>query len=436
MLQHSILHAFSIGAALSTRGAAHYTNGTISEGCVKACSQLSTIFGPVLHYPSTDNFTIWDAKQLEVRPACRVEPSSAKDVAQILGVVVDNWCRFAVKGGGHSRHPDDSNSVGGVTIDLDKLNSIEPSVDGSSARVGGGASSGQVFRALAERNSSFVGGRVASVGIGGFTTGGGTSPFSNKYGWALDNVYEYEVVLANGTIVNANNFGIVTTFTIRTFPQGPIFSAQVSYGDNQTEAVLDKVYDLYTRPDLVSDLNMGYDLYYTYSTANDSFVMLGTQRYEQPIQAPPVFQEIDAIPPVSRNVRIGTLANLASNPPLGRTRNAIARMKQRGGNALGIDEKGPLFIILISTAWANAEGDGPVGTMTTNVVDRVKAAAGELGVTHPYIYVGYARAGQDKEVFAGYGEKNLRRLQEVQKSVDPSGVFTSHGLWRGHMKLL
>ncbi|KAJ4197289.1 hypothetical protein NW759_016312 [Fusarium solani] len=284
----------------------------------------------------TDNFTIWDAKQLEVRPACRVEPSSAKDVAQILGVVVDNWCRFAVKGGGHSRHPDDSNSVGGVTIDLDKLNSIEPSVDGSSARVGGGASSGQVFRALAERNSSFVGGRVASVGIGGFTTGGGTSPFSNKYGWALDNVYEYEVVLANGTIVNAsesehpdlyfalrggsNNFGIVTTFTIRTFPQGPIFSAQVSYGDNQTEAVLDKVYDLYTRPDLVSDLNMGYDLYYTYSTANDSFVMLGTQRYEQPIQAPPVFQEIDAIPPVSRNVRIGTLANLASNPPLGRTR--------------------------------------------------------------------------------------------------------------------
>jgi FAD/FMN-containing dehydrogenase len=157
------------------------------------CSQLSTIFGPVLHYPSTDNFTIWDAKQLEVRPACRVEPSSAKDVAQILGVVVDNWCRFAVKGGGHSRHPDDSNSVGGVTIDLDKLNSIEPSVDGSSARVGGGASSGQVFRALAERNSSFVGGRVASVGIGGFTTGGGTSPFSNKYGWALDNVYEYEV---------------------------------------------------------------------------------------------------------------------------------------------------------------------------------------------------------------------------------------------------
>lgn len=93
------------------------------------------------------------------------------------------------------------------------------------------------------------------------------------------------------------------------------------------------------------------------------------------------------------------------------------------------------IVILLSTAWASAEGDDPVGTMTTNVVDRVKAAAVELGVSHPYLYVGYARAGQERDVFAGYGEENLQRLKEVQKSLDPSGVFTSHGLWKGHMKL-
>lgn len=93
-------------------------------------------------------------------------------------------------------------------------------------------------------------------------------------------------------------------------------------------------------------------------------------------------------------------------------------------------------VILISTGWANAEGDDPVGTMTTNVANRVKAAARELGVSHSYMYAGYARAGQDEEIFAGYGEKNLRRLREVQKSVDPEGIFTSRGLWRGHLKLL
>lgn len=146
----------------------------------------------------------------------------------------------------------------------------------------------------------------------------------------------FQVVLANGTIAIAsesenadlyyalrggsNNFGIVTTFTVRTFPQGPVFSAQVSYRDNQTETVLDKVFDLFTREDLASDVQMGYDLYYTYNTTSDAFSMLGTQRYEKPLQAPPVFREINSIAPISRSVRIDKLANLVSSPPLGATR--------------------------------------------------------------------------------------------------------------------
>lgn len=84
--------------------------------------------------------------------------------------------------------------------------------------------------------------------------------------------------------------------------------------------MLDKVFDLYTRDDLASDLRMGYDLYYTYNSASDAFLMLGTQRYEEPLEAPSVFQEIDSISPVSRSVRIDKLANLVGSPPLGVTR--------------------------------------------------------------------------------------------------------------------
>lgn len=171
------------------------------------CSQLSSIFGVDLHYPDNDNFTIWDAKQQEVRPACRVVPSTANDVARIMDIVVKKWCRFAVKGGGHSRHPDDSNSVGGVTIDLVKINSIEPTPNGQMARVGGGATTGQVYTALAARNLSFVGGRVSSVGVGGFATGGGTSQFSNKYGWSLDNVIEHEVSTTLSPNVHSTSTG-------------------------------------------------------------------------------------------------------------------------------------------------------------------------------------------------------------------------------------
>jgi FAD/FMN-containing dehydrogenase len=158
------------------------------------CTQLARDFGSALHYPNNDsNFTIWDAKQQEVRPACRVQPSDAKKVSRILNVLVDHWCKFAVKGGGHSRHPDDSNSVGGVTIDLDRLKAVEVSADATRARLGCGLTSVDVYRHLDPLGLSFIGGRVGSVGVGGFTLGGGTSPFSNKYGLALDNVFEYEV---------------------------------------------------------------------------------------------------------------------------------------------------------------------------------------------------------------------------------------------------
>lgn len=157
------------------------------------CTEIAVEFGAALHYPGTDNITWWDARQQAVQPACRVEPSSSVDVARIMAILVENECRFAVRCGGHSRSPDDSNSVGGITIDLRRLNTVTVSPNNTSATIGGGATTYQVYSALERFNLSFVGGRVDTVGMGGFTLGGGTSPISSKYGWALDNIFEYEV---------------------------------------------------------------------------------------------------------------------------------------------------------------------------------------------------------------------------------------------------
>lgn len=109
-------------------------------------------------------------------------------------------------------------------------------------------------------------------------------------------------MLANGTITTAseshnpdlyfalrgggNNFGIVTSFTVRTFAQGPVFTSMTSYSANQSEQVLDKVYDLYTDKDLTSDVELGYDLYYTYVSDSDEFTLMGTQRYGKPVRNP------------------------------------------------------------------------------------------------------------------------------------------------------
>jgi FAD/FMN-containing dehydrogenase len=158
------------------------------------CKLLQGQFGPTtLHYYGQDNFTLWDAKQQEVRYACRFEPASTADVTAALHILTSTWCNFAIKCGGHSRDPDFSNSVGGVTIDLRHMNAVEVATNGSFARVGGGAVTADVYSALDGRNLSFVGGRVGSVGVGGFATGGGTSPLASRHGWAVNSIYEYEV---------------------------------------------------------------------------------------------------------------------------------------------------------------------------------------------------------------------------------------------------
>ena len=95
-----------------------------------------------------------------------------------MTILVDNWCRFAVKGGGHAHIVDASNSVGGVTIDLTRMNVIEVSEDRKTANIGPGLVLHQVYSTLERHNLSNIGGRVADVGVAGYTIGGGLSNLS------------------------------------------------------------------------------------------------------------------------------------------------------------------------------------------------------------------------------------------------------------------
>jgi hypothetical protein len=156
------------------------------------CAQLSKNFGSKLHYHN-EGFTVWDAKQQETQSACRVEPSSAQDVSSILTILLNNWCNFAVKGGGHSRDADDSVSVGGVTIDLQLMKSLKVAPDRKSVSLGSGHVLYTMYHGLEAFNLSTIGGRVADVGLGGYALGGGISDLSPKYGLAVDNILEYEV---------------------------------------------------------------------------------------------------------------------------------------------------------------------------------------------------------------------------------------------------
>jgi FAD/FMN-containing dehydrogenase len=82
-------------------------------------------------------------------------------------------------------------------------------------------------------------GVLSTTGIAGLTLGGGTGYLTRKYGLALDNLLEADLVLADGRFVTVGakenqdlfwgirggggNFGIVTSFLYRGCPVDQVF---------------------------------------------------------------------------------------------------------------------------------------------------------------------------------------------------------------------
>lgn len=101
---------------------------------------------------------------------------------------------------------------------------------------------------------------------------GGFSFFSTRQGWVSDSVKSFEVVLANGSIVNANaqenpdlwaalkggsnNFGIVTAFDLLTFPQGDIYGGNVVYTTDLFPQQLQALGDYAANPDSDQDIHL------------------------------------------------------------------------------------------------------------------------------------------------------------------------------------
>lgn len=107
-----------------------------------------------------------------------VLPESADDVARAVQVVREYQCPFAARSGGHGNHAGASSIEGGLLIDLGRLNSVTVSEDESLALIGPGNRWVDVYKVLEEKGLLVVGGRTATVGVGGLSLGGTyISPF-------------------------------------------------------------------------------------------------------------------------------------------------------------------------------------------------------------------------------------------------------------------
>ncbi|KAK3501379.1 hypothetical protein B0T13DRAFT_197721 [Neurospora crassa] len=194
-----------------------------------------------VNYPDSPTYArenhYWSNRQTDnIAPACFVAPENTLEVAATMKVLASLNTQFSVKGGGHTAFAGGSNSDGGVTVDLMYLTTLNVSSDRKTVSIGAGNRWINVSEALDTLGLVVAGGRVADVGVSGLILGGGISFFSGMYGWACDNVRNYEVVLASGIIVNASpaenedlfwalrggggsSFGIVTRFDMGAYEQ-------------------------------------------------------------------------------------------------------------------------------------------------------------------------------------------------------------------------
>lgn len=118
-----------------------------------------------------------------------------------------------------------------------------------------------------------------------------------------------------------NNFGIVTSFNMTVFPQGPVYAGSRTFGDDQTDQFLEEAERIFTLED-AEDTNIGLEYRYSYSAGQNRYTMSSTQRYSEPVINPPVFNALNAIPALSNLTGgINSLANsTAFSGPLGQTR--------------------------------------------------------------------------------------------------------------------
>lgn len=103
------------------------------------------------------------------------------------------------------------------------------------------------------------------------------------------------------------------------------------------------------------------------------------------------------------------------------TKHVIDAMSRNGGNALSLSGNEPFILMLIEPYWMDESQSHRVWNALRTTGNRVQAEARRLGLHHEYIYLNYANPFQD--VFAGYGPKSKKFLQETSAKYDAEGFF-------------
>ncbi|RDW57061.1 hypothetical protein BP6252_13876 [Coleophoma cylindrospora] len=472
----------------------HFTVSSVT------CQQLSTSNITIEAYLSVnydvDQFEYWSSACGSLLPGCILVPNTADEVSTIIKTLQSNGEDFAVKSGGHNPNQNFSSVAGGPLINLKGFNQVLYDSSSRTAKIGAGNRWSAVVKALQSYNVTVVGGRIGHVGVGGYLVGGGLSYLSTQHGWASDSIVEAEVVLANGSIVTAsettnvdlfnvlrgggNNFGVVTTYTLKAYPLGQIwggtmvFTSSASVDDQILLAVRDFVeyypdekaaiivtkeitiaslveiwlifffYDGPTPPAGTFDnfTNIGplvntckTTTYYDFVSADDALVITGevymitTEATTLPnatvgLEVMRSYHDYYVDMAKNNSLVAGLTATMALQPI---PKILAQKSKGNGGDLLDLDDAVDRiffeFDYSFTSILSDTRMDATVKTLFTGIRERVQAFIANGTIPDAYLPLFMNDANYQQDYWGRLRPEKLTYAQEVRDKYDPEGFF-------------
>lgn len=210
---------------------------------------------------------VWNAR-IDCRPAFIAQPRTASQVSELVLLAQSANLPLTIRGAGH----DVLGSCvrdGALVIDLSRMKSVSVDPGSNTAVAQPGLTVAEFIHAIAAHDRIVTFGSHKDVGLAGFTLSAGVGLLMSRYGLLSDNLLSADVVLADGSIVQASstehpdllwairggggNFGVVTSLTYRIHPVEPTIAGVLVYPIAKAEEGL-RFYREFTRdlPDSLS----------------------------------------------------------------------------------------------------------------------------------------------------------------------------------------
>src|SRR5215469_2185639 len=180
---------------------------------------------------------------VDQRPDVVVEAGSAADVARAVRFARADGMRIAPQGTGHGAGPLEPLD-GAMLLRMTRLRTVHIDPAARTARAEAGAVWPDVTVPAAQHGLAALAGSSTTVGVTGYTLGGGLGWLARRYGLAANSVTAAELVTPDGDLVRADadhepdlfwavrgggGIGVVTALEMRLYPVGDLYAGSLFF---------------------------------------------------------------------------------------------------------------------------------------------------------------------------------------------------------------